>query len=115
MLRTGPPKNQPEHPFSLGGKEVHTVVFLMYKKLLVLGAKVHAHTKDESNKESAAKNVLKNSVDLLPTIDDVLMLVGKVGQEVLFSYPEFEKTFIAPFHTVLQSELLWPMPPALSY
>jgi len=92
-----------------------SVVFLMYKKLLVLAAKVHAQTKDEPGKESAAKSVLKNSVDLLPSIDDVLMLVGKVGQEVLFSYTEFEKTFIAPFHTVLQSELLWPMPPPLSY
>jgi len=111
------------YPTKVGGsgqnQEVNTkaTVFLMYKKILTLACKVKVAVKDEdeANRLNAARTVLKNSTELYPTIDEALMLVGKVGQEFLFSYKEFDSTFIAPFHTVLQSELLWPMPPALSY
>lgn len=93
-----------------------STIFLMYKKLITLACKVKlAAREDETNKQTAARNTVKNSTELFPTIDEALVLTGKLGQEFLFSYKEFESTFIAPFHTVLQSELLWPMPPPLSY
>ena len=47
--------------------------------------------------------------------EEVVLLLGKQCAENFFSFQEFQRVFMKPFQLVLNSELLWPMPPALSY
>lgn len=84
-------------------------VFMCYRKLMVVNSK----TMDASSKD--VKEQLKKLQDNLPTLDEVTALLHKTAAEFFFTYAEFDKAFCAPFHLVLQSELLWPMPPPLSY
>lgn len=64
---------------------------------------------------ASVQEAYRKASDMLPTVDDVAILLGKSTADLVFSYEEFEKVFIAPFHLVLHSELLWPMAPPLSY
>mmetsp|Transcript_32003 Transcript_32003/g.56598 ORF Transcript_32003/g.56598 Transcript_32003/m.56598 type:complete len:331 (-) Transcript_32003:63-1055(-) len=92
----------------------HELVFMLYKKMLMLCLRVQSGCEDEVDKERLKDHYGKFS-DMFPILDEVMMLMSKSGAEFFFSYPEFEKVFMKPFHLVLHSELLWPMPPALSY
>jgi len=90
------------------------LAFLAYKKFLLLCSKVRDDTGDDFSTEKLAAQYRK-AADMLPSVDEILTLLGKSSAEFFMTYAEFEKVFIAPFHLVLHSELLWPMPPALSY
>jgi hypothetical protein len=94
----------------------HEPVFDMYKKMLILSMKVQSGAGSDSNPsaDSLRSNYRKNG-DFMPTPDEVHGLLGKQGAENFFSFAEFQKVFMKPFQLVLNSELLWPMPPALSY
>jgi len=94
----------------------HELVFAAYKKLLVLCLKVAKLLDPDEDVDTASlqKNY-KKAADDLPSMDEVLILLGKTSFDYFFSYAEFKKVFIAPFQLVLHSELLWPMAPALSY
>merc|ERR1711924_592083 len=100
-------------PIPLDDSNCSEMVFGVYRKLLELCCKV----RDSVNGPSAEKlqAAYRKLQDLMPAPDEILLFVGKVGAEQFFSYPEFEKVFVAPFNLVLHSELLWPMPPSLSY
>lgn len=89
-------------------------VFMAYRKLMMVCCKVMSATGGEGD-SSAVQSAFKQSQDLLPTLDEVTALLHKGTAEYFFTFAEFEKSFAAPFHMVLQSELLWPMPPPLSY
>lgn len=90
-------------------------VFDLYKKLLVVCLKV----KDSAGESEANLDVLQTHyrklTDLMPTPDEVLSLLSKQSADNFFSFAEFQKIFMKPFQLVLNSELLWPMPPPLSY
>lgn len=90
------------------------LVFGAYNKFLQLCLKVQESVGVDAGAEQV-QAALKKASELMPTIDEVFLLVGKAGGELFFSYEEFEKVFVAPFYLVLHSELLWPMPPPLSY
>jgi len=113
------------HPFqhtsakSMGGPQLfqeeescYQAVFAAYRKILVLNCKIMDATGGKAN---ATKDQLKKLQDNLPTLDELTSLLHKTAADYFFNYAEFEKAFCAPFHLVLQSELLWPMPPPLSY
>jgi len=94
----------------------HELVFTCYKKLMVLCLKVgKLLDPDEDVDVAALQKNYKKAGDDLPTIDEVLVILGKTSFDYFFSYAEFSKVFVAPFQLVLHSELLWPMAPALSY
>lgn len=91
------------------------LIFVTYRKFLLLNLQVQQSL---GSAEADAEKVLagvKKGADLLPTTDEVTNFMSKNAAELLFSYAEFEKVFMSPFHTVPHSELLWPMPPPLSY
>lgn len=90
------------------------IVFSTYKKMLLLCLAVSRGTRSSRGREdlSAAYNA---SADKMPTADEVSQLMSKAAAEFLFNYTEFVKTFVAPVHLTLHSELLWPVPPALVY
>lgn len=90
------------------------MVFGAYRKLLELCCKVRDSVNGDAD-NARLQSAYRKFQDYMPSPDEVLLFVGKVGVEQFFSYPEFEKVFVAPFNLVLHSELLWPMPPALSY
>lgn len=89
-------------------------VFGAYRKLMMVNCKITQATGGGGG-SSAVQNAFRQSQDLLPTLDEVTSLLHKNTAEFFFTFAEFEKSFAAPFHMVLQSELLWPMPPPLSY
>jgi hypothetical protein len=89
-------------------------VFMAYRKLLVTNCKVMEALPSDAD-DQAYKTQLKSIQDGLPTLDELTSLLHKTAADYFFNYAEFEKAFCAPFHLVLQSELLWPMPPPLSY
>ncbi|CAJ1360284.1 unnamed protein product [Effrenium voratum] len=94
----------------------HELVFSCYKKLLCLCLKVQKLLDTEQEPDAATlQKSYKKASEELPSMDEVLAIVGKSSTEFFFTFPEFAKVFIAPFQLVLHSELLWPMPPALSY
>lgn len=93
----------------------HELVFSGYQKMLRLCLKVQKLSEGEADPDSSLPKTYKKAADELPSVDEVLVLVGRTSAEFFFTYPEFEKVFMAPFQLVLHSELLWPMPPALSY
>lgn len=92
----------------------HELVFSLYKKMLMLCMRVQSGNEDEVDSQRLKESYGRAS-ELFPSLDEVLILLAKNGAEFFFSYPEFEKVFMKPFQLVLHSELLWPMPPALSY
>mmetsp|Transcript_660 Transcript_660/g.1875 ORF Transcript_660/g.1875 Transcript_660/m.1875 type:complete len:273 (-) Transcript_660:108-926(-) len=85
------------------------LVMQTYKKLLVAALKV------KQGGDSDVKSGYRRSQDMMPSVDEVVTLLGKSAADFFFTYKEFHKVFVAPFNLVLHSELLWPMPPALSY
>jgi hypothetical protein len=89
-------------------------VFLLYKKLLMLCLKVRDEAGDKADGEKL-QSYYRNHADMMPLPEEVTLLLGKLAAEYLFSFVEFQKLFMKPFQLVLNSELLWPMPPALSY
>jgi len=94
----------------------HEMVFSLYKKMLCLCLKVRKLLDGEQdNDHGSLLKTYKKAADELPSIDEVLAVLGKSSTEFFFTYPEFEKAFVAPLPLVLHSELLWPIPPALSY
>jgi len=104
---------------SMGGPQLfqeeescYQAVFMCYRKILVLNCKIMDAI---GGNPSATKDQLKKLQDNLPTLDELTSLLHKTAADYFFTYAEFEKAFCAPFHLVLQSELLWPMPPPLSY
>jgi hypothetical protein len=92
----------------------YQAVFMVYRKILVFNCKAMEATDGMSN-PNTVKDQFKKLQDALPTLDELTALLHKTSAEYFFTYAEFEKAFCAPFHLVLQSELLWPMPPPLSY
>jgi len=95
-------------------EDSHELVFALYKKLLVTSLKVSDLAGNETHPDNLQSYYRKQS-DLLPLPDEVVLLLGKQGAENFFNFAEFQKVFRKPFQLVLNSELLWPMPPALSY
>jgi len=97
------------------------MVLLVYQKFLGVCLKVAEQADDEVDWRlrgvdfGKLQGLYKKQADMLPSADDTLILLSKNGADLFFSYAEFEKVFVAPFNCVLHSELLWPMPPALSY
>jgi len=92
----------------------HETVFLLYKKLLTLCLKVQDNAGNEADPDKLQGHYRKLS-DSIPTQDEVAVFLSKQAADSFFSFPEFQKVFVKPFQLVLNSELLWPMPPALSY
>jgi len=90
------------------------IVFAMYVKVLKLCLRAQELAEKEGS-DVRIQSCYRKASDLLPTVDEVLNLLGKGSSEFLFTYAEFQKIFVAPFRLVLHSELLWPIPPALSY
>eukprot|EP00933_Yihiella_yeosuensis_P006641 TRINITY_DN111374_c0_g1_i1.p1 TRINITY_DN111374_c0_g1~~TRINITY_DN111374_c0_g1_i1.p1 ORF type:complete len:310 (-),score=74.78 TRINITY_DN111374_c0_g1_i1:169-1098(-) len=94
------------------------LVFSVYKKILTLCVKVQQNFEADGLEDAdthGLQKIYRKNADDYPTVDEVLNLNGKAGIDLFFSFPEFEKVFMAPFQLVLHSELLWPMAPALSY
>lgn len=93
----------------------HEQVFMMYKKLLVASLKVKDNAGERETNPDTLQSHYRRQLDFLPVPDEVMPLLGKSAAEFFFSFTEFQKVFMKPFQLVLNSELLWPMPPALSY
>lgn len=90
-------------------------VFELYKKLLVVCLKVKDSAGDSEANLDVLQTHYRKLTDLMPTPDEVLSLLSKQSADNFFSFAEFQKIFMKPFQLVLNSELLWPMPPPLSY
>jgi len=89
-------------------------VYATYNKLVTVCLKIQKENPGAS-KEQDLKNAYKKVPELMPGVDEVFAYLAKGIFENFFTYPEFHKVFVAPFNLVLHSELLWPMPPSLSY
>merc|ERR1719440_410546 len=92
----------------------HEHVFTLYTKLLTLCSKVQNVANDEVDPDRLQGHY-KRFNNWLPTPEEANLLMGKQGNDHFFSFTEFQDVFVKPFRLVLNSELLWPMPPALSY
>lgn len=94
-------------------------VFGVYRKFLLLGKQTSPPVPEEGEEEAVDPKVVEDAIkkahDLVPTPDEISMFTSKAAVDCLLTYAEFEQTFCAPFHTVLNAELLWPVPPALAY
>jgi len=90
------------------------LVFALYKKLLVTCMKVQDSAGDATNPDVLQSHYRRQS-DFMPSPDEVVLLLSKQASQDFFDFAEFQKVFMKPFQLVLNSELLWPMPPALSY
>lgn len=84
-------------------------VLQTYQKFLVAALKV------KEGGDGDVRAAYRRSQDLMPAVDEVVLLLHKNTADYFFSYAGFYKVFVAPFNLVLHSELLWPMPPALAY
>lgn len=91
------------------------LVMIVYQKFQLLCLRAQDAVADEEAGFERMHAIYGRMVDGMPSADDVLILLSKAGAELFFSYAEFQKVFMEPFHCVLHSELLWPIPPALSY
>jgi len=89
-------------------------VFILYRKFLVLGLKVRDSVGEEANSD-VVQGHYRKLTEMMPTPDEVLGILSKQSMDNFFTFAEFEKIFVKPFQLVLNSELLWPMPPPLSY
>lgn len=92
----------------------HEQVFQIYQKLLLLCLKVKDGASNSAG-ASALQSLYTRNQDGMPLPEEVVLLLSKQGAECFFTYAEFQKVFMKPFQLVLNSELLWPMAPALSY
>lgn len=101
-------------PGNLEEGAVTEPVFLLYKKMLLLCLKVSESAGDDASSDFL-QGQYRKSIDMMPPPEDVLILLTKQGADNFLSFPEFQKVFMKPFQLVLNSELLWPMAPALSY
>jgi transposase len=104
---------------STGGVQVtddsaHEAVFLLYKKILMVCMKVKDSAGAEADPDRLQQQYRRFS-DGVPAQDEVSQFLAKQIVETFFNFQEFQKVFMKPFQLVLNSELLWPMPPALSY
>lgn len=90
------------------------LVFTAYNKMLRLCLRV-ARIVRSSGAQADLPGAYKGCAEIMPTADDASQLMSKAAAEFLFSYAEFDNTFVAPVHLTLHSELLWPVPPALVY
>jgi len=90
------------------------LAFGLYRKLLVVCLKAQESASDDTSSGAMQGQYRRNS-DWLPLPEEAMLLLGKAGSDYFFSFTEFQKVFMKPFQLVLNSELLWPMPPALSY
>lgn len=90
------------------------LVFQVYNKLLTICLKVSEGVHGDKVEASQLASMYRSHAERMPTADEAATLLSK-GGDYLFTYPEFAKVFIDPFDLVLHSELLWPLPPALSY
>jgi hypothetical protein len=96
--------------------QVHESVFIIYQKLLMLCLKVQDALGEGADVPfDKMQAQYKKVSDMMPSADDTITMMAKNSIEYFFTFAEFEKVFIAPFHCVLHSELLWPMAPALAY
>jgi hypothetical protein len=93
---------------------VHESVFIIYQKLLLLCLKVQDAVGNDASFDKVQAQYKKLS-EMMPSADDTIAMMAKNSIDYFFTFTEFEKVFIAPFHCVLHSELLWPMAPALVY
>jgi hypothetical protein len=93
---------------------VEELVFALYKKMLVLCMKVKDAAGGETNSDQLQGHYRKQT-EIMPLPDEVVLLLSKQVADSFFSFAEFQKVFMKPFQLVLNSELLWPMAPALSY
>lgn len=94
------------------------LVFSVYRKLMCMCLKVlQSSTSDHPDAidSTTLQRFYRKVADDLPSVDEVLSLFTKASSELFFSFAEFNKVFIAPFQLVLHSELLWPIPPSLTY
>jgi hypothetical protein len=94
------------------------IVFICYRKLLLLNMQVSGAVAGGEEGPALQKqlgNAIKKGSELLPSVEEVGLFMSKNAVDLLLTYPEFAKLFVEPTHTVLGSELLWPMPPPLSY
>eukprot|EP00747_Dinoflagellata_sp_TGD_P163316 gnl/TRDRNA2_/TRDRNA2_181862_c0_seq1.p1 gnl/TRDRNA2_/TRDRNA2_181862_c0~~gnl/TRDRNA2_/TRDRNA2_181862_c0_seq1.p1 ORF type:complete len:329 (+),score=62.43 gnl/TRDRNA2_/TRDRNA2_181862_c0_seq1:57-989(+) len=110
-----PGKQQGGAQVALEDSNCPDLTFGMYKKFLLLSQRVKQSVGDNAASTETLVGAFRKASDGLPTVDELMGLSGKNAGEFFFSYQEFHKVFIAPFHLVLHSELLWPMPAALSY
>lgn len=94
---------------------VQEFVFEAYRKLLVLCLKVSDSARSDETDPDVLQGLYRKNSDFMPSPEEVALLLSKAGAEHFFSFTEFQKVFMKPFQLVLNSELLWPMPPALSY
>lgn len=91
-------------------------VFQIYQKLLTSCLKVQqAAGSGRSPALEALQGHYRKVQDSMPTPDEATLILSKQGGETLFSFSEFQAVFMKPFQLALNSELLWPMPPPLSY
>jgi len=91
-------------------------MYKVYQKMMFLCLRVKEQLADDDEADTSdALSAYKKAAEMLPTVDDVSVLLGKAASDFFFSFEEFQKVFVAPFNLVLHSELLWPMAPALSY
>lgn len=111
---TNPTKPQGGNQASMDENNCADFVYAAYNKIMVLCLKVREQC-GESSTARELQQGYKRVPELMPTVDEVNTLLTKGGADNFFTYPEFEKVFVAPFNLVLHSELLWPMPPQLSY
>jgi len=86
------------------------MVFMLHKKILALCRRATELAGGEVQVDH-----YKRLSEWMPSAEEVMIFLGKAGVELLMTFPEFKQVFIAPFRLTLHSELLWPMPPALSY
>ena len=68
----------------------HELVFSAYLKALRLCLKVQKLLEAETDSDASVQKTYKKAADELPSVDEVLVLVGRSSAEYFFSYPEFE-------------------------
>jgi len=94
----------------------HDQVFGIYRKMLILCMKVQTQLgSDSSPSPDTLQSHYRKFGEFMPLPDEVHVQLSKAAADNFFSFLEFQKVFMKPFQIVLNSELLWPMPPALSY
>jgi len=88
-------------------------VYATYNKLLLVCLRVLEEQPRATGQD--LRQAYARLPEQMPGVDEVSAFLAKGIAETFFTYPEFEKVFVAPFSLALHSELLWPMPPQLSY
>jgi len=106
---------KPQSTGQVDESNAHELAFASYRKLLLACLKVSEKLSGEDPRADILQDAYRKHAELLPTIDEVMTLASKAAADYFFTYPEFHKVFIAPFHLVLHSELLWPTSPSLVY